>query len=276
VFYAWNAGRPFLFLEESADSAGIAVVHTAFNLAATLLLLPFSRWLEWLAVHTIPEGDEAESLGDPDLALLDERFLEHPAFAVAQVGTAVADLAERVHEMLTLALSLPKDYHKKKVKRILRLMEQVKACEQPLGAYLLRLCTKPLSEQDNRQLMRLLQQLGELERLAGHGAGLAGHAKDSHRIYGQFSKKAAAELNMATKALEGILDQTFLVLSGEEPVGKPLADLDMLTAELAAHNRKRILKGKCTAEAGVALTELLTDYERIAAHCCQMAQGLYV
>jgi phosphate:Na+ symporter len=267
VFYSLNVAIRFPFLAQSANSAGIAVVHTAFNVAATLVLLPFSGWLEWLAVHTIPDGDESSALEEQEMVLLDERFLEHPAFAVAQVSTAVEYLAKLVREALFLALSLHGDYHKKKVKRIRTLGQRVADYEQTLGTYLLRLCGKPLSEQDNRQLMRLMQNVAELERLSELGVSLANHAKAAYRTYELFSKKAVTELQTVTELLEAILDTVFAALPWEADAAGTAADVQALTEELASRNRKRLLKGKCTPEAGIALTDILTDYERIAAHC---------
>jgi phosphate:Na+ symporter len=272
VFYALNAAIHFPFLAQSVGSAGIAVVHTAFNLAATLLLLPFSGWLERLAVYTIPEGDSAGQIAeDPGIQLLDERFLEHPAFAVSQVGAAVAHLLELVNEALTLALSLHRAYNKKNVKRIRELGQRVESYEQALGTYLLRLCGKPLTEQDNRQLMRLMQSVDDLKRMAQIGVGMANRAKDMHRTYAQFSKKAQAELQTASEALEGMLADNARVLSGEAVSADLLSNFMELTNALSTHNRKRLLKGKCTPEAGVALADILTDYERIAGHCAHMA-----
>jgi phosphate:Na+ symporter len=147
----------------------------------------------------------------------------------------------------------------------------VESYEQALGTYLLRLCGKPLTEQDNRQLMRLMQSVDDLKRMAQIGVGMANRAKDMHRTYAQFSKKAQAELQTASEALEGMLADNARVLSGEAVSADLLSNFMELTNALSTHNRKRLLKGKCTPEAGVALADILTDYERIAGHCAHMA-----
>jgi phosphate:Na+ symporter len=269
VFYILNAAIQFPFLGRSAGSAGIAVVHTAFNVGATLLLLPFSKWLEWLAVRTIPGGEEPEkAVDDPSMQLLDERFLEHPSFAVARVSDAVGHLRGLVHEALALALSLNGDYKKNKVKRIRELSQRVHVYEQALGTYLLRLCGKPLSEQDYHRLMGLMQRIGDLTELTDLGLGLAAHAKQLNRTYESFSKRAAAELALAMDAMGELLEQTFQALSEEDSARMmPQTDVRELAESLLAHNRKRVRKGKCTRAAGVALADILRDYEGIAARC---------
>lgn len=53
VFYAADAVLRFSFLRQTANSAGIALTHTGFNLLTTLLLLPCSGVLEKLSLLMI-------------------------------------------------------------------------------------------------------------------------------------------------------------------------------------------------------------------------------
>ena len=49
-FYALNAFVHFSFIDNMANPAGIAVIHSVFNIFATAILLPFHRGLEKLAI----------------------------------------------------------------------------------------------------------------------------------------------------------------------------------------------------------------------------------
>lgn len=283
VFYAFNAGFHFAFLAHPADGAGIAAVHSAFNIAATLVLLPFSKGLERLAVLSIPESGERtlpdtrkKSRTDTGLKILDERFLEHPSFAVAQAKSAAVQMAKLVNEALTLALHLNNGYDKKMVKRIRQLEEQVDVYEDTLGTYLVRLCAKPLSEHDNHVLTTLLHSISDLERMADHAVSLADNAHRMHKADAHFSKKAMAELNTFSEALQDILELTFRVFEQEDTASaayvEPLEEvIDDLKEEIRARHIKRLAKGKCTIELGFALTDLVTNYERIADHCSNIA-----
>ena len=99
AFYAINSFVHFDFLNDAATPMGIAVIHSTFNIAATLVLLPFGKVLVKLATLTIPETEDEKVEEIPDATkLLDTRFLEKPAFAVAQcknVGIEMAKLAQR-------------------------------------------------------------------------------------------------------------------------------------------------------------------------------------
>ena len=284
VFYTLNACLNFAFLDSAANVAGIAVVHTAFNVAATAVLLPFSKGLERLAILTIPDKEtDAEiyvekqpEAVDEGMKLLDERFLEHPAFAVAQAKTAAVDMAKLVNEALALAIPLYQDYDKKKVQTICGIEEQVDKYEDALGTYLVRLCAKPLAEHDNHVLTTLLHSISDLERMADHAVNLAQSAQRMKKEKTTFSKKAQAELQLFSAAMNEILSLTFEVFENENATEaariEPLEEvIDDLKEEIRARHIRRLAKGKCTIELGFALTDIVTNYERIADHCSNIA-----
>ena len=284
VFYTLNACLNFAFLDSAANVAGIAVVHTAFNVAATAVLLPFSKGLERLAILTIPDKEtdaeiyvekQSEAV-DEGMKLLDERFLEHPAFAVAQAKTAAVDMAKLVNEALALAIPLYQDYDKKKVQTICGIEEQVDKYEDALGTYLVRLCAKPLAEHDNHVLTTLLHSISDLERMADHAVNLAQSAQRMKKEKTTFSKKAQAELQLFSAAMNEILSLTFEVFENENATEaariEPLEEvIDDLKEEIRARHIRRLAKGKCTIELGFALTDIVTNYERIADHCSNIA-----
>lgn len=285
VFYTLNAFLNFAFLDSPAPVAGIAVVHTTFNVAATIVLLPFSRGLERLAVLTIPDkGTDVEEQVqkqqtadvDEGMKLLDERFLDHPAFAVAQAKTAAVDMAKLVNEALTLAIPLYQDYDKKKVQTICDIEERVDRYEDVLGTYLVRLCAKPLAEHDNHVLTTLLHSISDLERMADHAVNLAQNAQRMKKEKANFSKKAQAELQLFSSAMNEILSLTFTVFENEDAEQaaniEPLEEvIDDLKEEIRTRHIRRLAKGKCTIELGFALTDIVTNYERIADHCSNIA-----
>lgn len=285
VFYTLNAFLNFAFLDSPAPVAGIAVVHTTFNVAATIVLLPFSKGLERLAVLTIPdkatdveEQVQKQQTADVDegMKLLDERFLDHPAFAVAQAKTAAVDMAKLVNEALTLAIPLYQDYDKKKVQTICEIEERVDQYEDVLGTYLVRLCAKPLAEHDNHVLTTLLHSISDLERMADHAVNLAQNAQRMKKEKANFSKKAQAELELFSSAMNEILSLTFTVFENEDAGQaaniEPLEEvIDDLKEEIRTRHIRRLAKGKCTIELGFALTDIVTNYERIADHCSNIA-----
>ena len=96
VFYISNAFVHYAFLPQAANEVGIATIHSIFNIAATIVLLPLSGFLEFLAVKTIKDDDEEEdelSKHDKVLQLLDPVFLERPGFAIMQCRKVASEMA---------------------------------------------------------------------------------------------------------------------------------------------------------------------------------------
>ena len=125
VFYSINMFAHFAFLDDSANAAGIAVVHSVFNVAATVVLLPFGSLLEKLANLTVSERTDAgddTSFDETDrqahLTILDSRFLDTPGLAVSQSKAAALQMAGKSREALFEAISLLHGYDEKKAQNV--------------------------------------------------------------------------------------------------------------------------------------------------------------
>ncbi len=137
VFYAINAAVHFSFMAQAATPAGIAILHSAFNITATLVLLPFGKALEKLACLTIRDRKEEEEkvAADPDFMILESRFLEKPAFAVEQSRNAAKKMAEDSHRTLFTALDLLKNFSAEGKALVEEAEKKVDRYEDELGTY---------------------------------------------------------------------------------------------------------------------------------------------
>ncbi len=277
VFYGINAFVNFSFLKDTANPMGIAVIHSIFNVVATLILLPFGNGLVKLATLTIRETEEEKEEAIPDATkLLDARFLEKPAFAVVQsknVGIEMAKLAERA---LVQAIDAVTNYDKKKLKEVIKLEDMIDHYEDELGTYLMKLSGKPLSDEDNHTVSNLFHCMGDFERISDHALNLAESVMLMKDKEMEFSPKAAEELRIygeAVKEIMGISVKAYEtgdmeLASNVEPLEEVIDDLNV---KVRNQHVKRLRKGKCTIELGLSLSDILTDYERVADHCSNIA-----
>ncbi len=279
IFYLINAFVHFHFLEDAAGAAGIAVVHSVFNIVATILLLPFSKGLEKLACITIQDDKEEVNLmsqADKDFMLLDSRFLETPGFATEQCKIVARNMAQLTKEALFTAMELIHDYGKKNGKHVEKLESEIDRYEDVLGTYMVKLSQKKLSEKDSHTLTIILHCLSDLERISDHAVNIMHSAKEMQEKELSFSKKAVEELEIYTQAVKEIVDTTFEVFENEDVTKailvEPLEEvIDSLKAELKQRHVKRLQKGKCTIEMGFILSDITTSYERISDHCSNIA-----
>lgn len=279
VFYVANALIHFSFLQEPANGAGIAVIHSCFNIAATVCLLPLAGVLEKLAILTVRDTEEeAETKGDK-LQLLDVRFLEKPAFAVAQSVEVAKEMAELSKKALFMAIDLYDKYDEDAAQKVIDIEEEVDRYDDELGTYLVKLCNRPLSNDDNQAISAILHCIGDFERISDHAINIMEIARGMHEKKLQFSENATKELHNFSKALKEIMSISLVAFeTGDMELAakvEPLEEvIDCLHADVKSHHIKRLQNGTCTIEVGLDLEDLITNYERTADHCSNIAVSL--
>lgn len=281
-FYGLNSFVHFDFLGDAVNAAGIATVHSAFNVAATAVLLPFSGLLVKLAYLTIPDSGTKDKVRNDDakeLKLLDIRFLDTPGYAVEQSRIAASKMANLSREALLQAVGLLTDFQEDKTEEIKRLEELVDRYEDELGSYLVKLGSRDLSDQDSYTISMILHCIGDFERITDHGVNIMEAAQELHQKKLFFSRKAKEELEIFTRALTEIVNTSVEVFERADLERaahiEPLEEvIDDLSRKLKKRHVERLRTGECTIELGFVLSDLITNYERISDHCSNIAIAL--
>ena len=276
VFYAINALRPFAFLDLPANAAGIAVIHSAFNIAATAVLLPFANQLVKLATLTIRDDAQVERIDD--FQLLDERFLSQPAFAVEQCRTVAARMAGLTREAIFAAIDLLDGgaYTQEKADRIEALETKIDHYEDKLGTYMVKLSREKLSREDGHTVSLLLHSISDFERISDHAVNLLDSAREMHEKKMAFSPMAAGELHVFAQAVRDIVTRSIdCFLESDVTLAKtvePLeACIDELNVSVKSRHIDRLTSGQCTIQLGFVLTDIITNFERVSDHCSNIA-----
>ncbi len=274
-FYLLNTFINFSFLDQAAGAAGIAFIHSIFNIVATLILLPFSKGLEKLAYLTIRDGEELP-VNIEEFQLLDERFLDKPAFAVQQCKAVAAKMAELSKEAIILALDMLQSYRTEKFEQVCKMEEYVDRYEDELGTYLVRLSSRNLTEKDSRTISMLLHCIGDFERISDHAINISEAAKEMNDKNMTFSEDAIKEISVFAEAIREIVETAVTVFIKDDVtmarLVEPLEEVvDNLNIEMKSRHITRLREGKCTIEMGFILSDLTTNYERVADHCSNIA-----
>lgn len=274
AFYLLNMVFHFDFLNEAVGPANIAVIHSIFNITATVIWLPFSGLLEKLACLTIRDSkqDLSANLEDQEFMILESRFLEKPAFAVEQGRNAARKMAKESHQSLRLALSLVGNYEEEMADRVDKMESKVDRYEDELGTYLVKLSHKDLSEKDSHSVAIMLHCIGDFERISDHAVNIMESARELYEKGAAFSQKAMEELGVLSQAVEDIVQLTYDVFDKQDVKLaeniEPLEErIDELCQELKHRHVQRLQAGACTIEMGFVLSDITTSLERIADHC---------
>ena len=281
VFYTLNVFVHFQFLNTAASPAGIAVIHSLFNIGATILLFPFANLLEKMAIFVIPDKEsEMEEMEEekinPDLARLDERFLDKPGFAMEECRSVAINMARKSQKAMNLAIDLLGEYSDKTADRVEKLENQIDQYEDALGTYLVKLSGRELSIKDSRVLSVLLHCIGDFERISDHAVNIRDAAVEMHKKDLKFSEKAKQELRVFSNAIRDILDRAVMAFeTGDVELAKEVEPLeqvvDALNKEEKQRHINRLRTGTCTIELGFILSDISTNFERAADHCSNIA-----
>ncbi len=277
AFYSVNMFIDFAFLNDSANAAGIAVIHSIFNVFATLLLLPFANLLEKLACLTIRDSKEdTKIVVDSELQFLDARFLNTPSYAIDQCRNVVEKMAEISEEALCAAVDLMGNYNEEQAEYVIELENKVDKYEDEIGTYLVKLGSQDLSQKDSKTLSLLLHCIGDLERISDHAVNIMEAAKEMNDKKIVFSSNAKAEIKVFSDLTKEIVKNTINVFVNEDTALarsiEPLEEVaDHLNSEIKKRHINRLRNGECTIELGFVLTDLITNYERVADHCSNIA-----
>lgn len=279
VFYAIDAFVHFEFMGQAASAVGVAVIHSAFNVAAVIAIYPFTTILEKLVYLTIPktEEEEPEVVRDKkEIQLLDPRFLSTPGFALEQCRNVAVDMANYAKDALFMSMQLIDKFDNKMADKVIELEELVDYYEDELGSYLVKLSSKHLTEKGSQELSVLLHCIGDFERISDHAINITESAREMHEKDMAFSKKAQEELVIFTGAIKDIINTSILVFQEEDlklaSMVEPLEEtIDYLSQEIKKRHIKRLRKGKCTIEMGFVLSDITTNYERVSDHCSNIA-----
>lgn len=275
VFYIINAFVQFEFLNGPASATGIALVHSIFNITCTICWFPFANVLVKLAELTIRDkADETET--KEEFVILDERFLEQPAFAMELCRKEAVKMAELSKEAIYIALDNVGKYREEDYQHVRKIEAEVDKYEDALGSYLVKLNNKDLSPRDSRSVSVILHCINDFERISDHAVNIMESAKEMHDKKLSFSVNATKEFDVFVAAVHKIVHMAVHAYADNDlenaKMVEPLEQvINGLNAEMKQRHIRRLRKGKCTIELGWVLQDLLTSIERVADHCSNIA-----
>ena len=258
-------------LDASASYLGVAIVHTIFNVACTAIMLPMSSLLEKLAIKLVPENDKKEVVTE-----LDERLLDTPPVALARCSKLVCEMANLSASALNDSIKMLEKYDSKTADLIRESEEKADHYEDILGTYLVKLSRHRVSDSDSATISKLLKAIGDFERISDHSVTILESAEELKDKEIQFTSAAKNELYMLCNAVTEILSlscDAFINndLNSARKV-EPLEQvIDKLRDKLRNGHIVRLKNGECSIEVGFIWSDLLTNLERTADHCSNLA-----
>ena len=274
VFCIVKAAFAPALLNGPANQFNIAVCHSVFNVACTLLLLPLSGLLEKIAYILVPEGKQPEKVEE-----LDERLLATPIIALERARALTVDMADCAALAIDASLKMLDGVEGKTAESIRAWEDKTDHYEDVLGTYLVKLSAVRVGEDHSAEAAMLLKAIGDFERIGDHASSILKAAEEMKEKKINFTEPARKELSILRSAVaeivglackafaEGDIDAAMKVEPLEQVV-------DRIKEQLRRRHIERLQQGLCTIEAGFVWSDLLTDLGRVSDHCSNIAGGV--
>lgn len=271
----WTVGFPFW--DDPVSMSGISYFHITFNVITTLLLLPFTRVLEKLAVLTIRDKKGSHEDEDmPVVAVLDSRFLLSPSLALSHVKEVIEQMGTYAKKNFVRSISMFEKFDPARKEKIMNFEDAIDQMEDKLNRYLVELTNSELSDQDSQTITYYLKLILEFERIGDYSINVLELAERLHDQNTKLSEQALSELKALSDAVTEIIDMAVTIVKTDDiPLAshvEPLEEtVDKMEDTLKLRHIERLKAGKCTVDGGIVFLELLTNLERISDHCSNVA-----
>ena len=277
LFYGANAIIHFTFLDAVMSSVSIALMNTLFRLATVIVLLPCIGLMEHMVELLFP--DDGSAAEEQEMDRLEERFLQHPALSIEQSRLVTNSMAERAEGNLLMAVGLRNRWSDKDFRMVGETESVIDRYEDKLGTYLMKITSKSLSQSQSEEVSKYLHTISDFERISDHALNISEAAKEIHDKDLQFSPEACHELDVIESAVREILSIAVCAFVENDPQRaarvEPLEEIiDGLCDEMKSHHVDRLQSGSCTLNQGFVFNDLLTNYERVADHCSNIAVAI--
>ena len=275
IFYGADSFVDFAIKGMIMNPVSVATVNSIFRIITTLALLPAVGLLEQRVTSFVKES-YAERSANEEFDRLDERFLSHPALAIEQSRLTINSMARTSRENICSAMALLFEYDEKEAEKVESREDLVDSYEDRLGTYLMKLTRSELSREENESVSKYLHTLSDFERISDHAMNVCEAAQEINDKKIRFSPDGARELLVLSGAVNEILDLSFSAFI-EENIEKaymvePLEEcIDVLCDEIKLRHVDRLQGGTCSLQSGFVFNDILTNFERVADHCSNVA-----
>ncbi len=256
-----------------------ANMHLVFNLASTVILLPFGKLIVKLVKIIVPDKK-----GDDDSVQYLKYLNPNMISTNNQVGTEVliSALCNEINRMLVMAgnnvqmsIEAVLDNNEKKQQTINEIEEYVDYLNKEISFYISHAMVFDMSEKDAVTMSALFKITGNIERMGDHAINISGYANLLERKGLKLSDKARAEVSQMVDTTK----EAYNILFGSKPgsvhirMAQMEQKIDDMTDDYREHQLERLKSGVCSGDACVIYSEMLTDFERLGDHMLNIAEA---
>ncbi len=271
VFFRFNGAMG----ANNISMTEISLVHTVFNIANTIVMLPFSGFLVKIAgkLSSVRKGEVSED----EPIHLDDRILNTPNIAIENCIKEIVRLGTMAYENLQLACETVFSRNKNDIEKILEREQSIDNLTKAISAYMSKLCSTNISSEENTRITKLFHTVSDMERIGDRCEDLAEFTQLLIDEEIEFSEIAIEDLQEMFKESTKCVRNSLFALSDNdldfaEKVIKEEEKVDILEQTMRQKHIDRLSRNECNPMGGVIFLDILSNMERASDHALNVAQ----
>ena len=267
-------GFPDLW-QSTVNSGGIANFQTLFNLITAVVLVPFAGYLVKLSM-AIVKPDVVNEEDKAYLPVPDAKLYEVPKLALSEAKKAIARMGEVAFKNLKRSCMLLEVFDERRVSVINENEDNMDVFTDSMDTYLVDLSKHVETDADSQRITTLMQTSTNFERIGDHAINIMEVAQSVNEGKLEFSQSANEEFEVVKDAVFEITNMAIAAFAHmDSDIARriePLEEvIDDMVLNLKDRHIERLKRGECTTANGMAFVEALTNLERIADQCSNVA-----
>lgn len=274
--WIWKGQITAVFAKMSGDvGQQIAIFHTLFNLCTTAILLPFAKFVVKLACVIIPEKKQPVEERFK-FKYIDERLLSTPPIAAGNTKKEIVRMSEFALKNIDLSVEMLLNSDLDYESEIRNNEEIINHLNKDITAYLTKLMSKDLSDEDDKKIGSYYHVVSDVERVGDYAENILEYALRLREEQVAISEDAKIELKELTQMIRDIyqysitaFDDRNVALLGK--VDEIEAQIDLFSQDLENRHIERVKKGSCNAQLGSVYLQTVSNLERVGDHITNLA-----
>lgn len=255
----------------------ISIVHIIFNVVSTVIMFPFAKFLVKISCLLVPDKKSKEDDG-LHMQFVDERMINTPPVAVAQVGKEVVRMARLARDNFDIAVQDLIDKQIKNFDAVNKTEEIINYLNHHITPVLVKINALDLSYQDAKFIGRMFHVINDIERIGDHAQNIEEAAKSRVDENIELSEEGERELREMQKTVLELMDGSIEAFSTQtldvdtaEKLNALEAEVDSMQEVFEQAHIDRLNNNECSTRAGMLFINTITDFERVADHSINIA-----
>lgn len=258
-------------------AAQISAAHIFFNVAMTVILLPFSGLLVKLTQKILPYHEDPEK-DKMAVEFIDNRILTTPPMAVLQCEKEVARLSRLVQKNYNRSMIAFFDRDKDSIDKVIEREKVIDYLSKEITDYIVKINALDVEAHDHQVVAAMYSAIQDLERIGDHAENIVEYARTVIEENQKFSDTAIAEMHDISDKCRSLMELSFAMFNAQggspeliERIIKAEDDVDDCKDDYKQNHIRRMDAGECDAVAGTTFLNMLIDIERIGDHAINVA-----